>query len=150
MCEAITAVLGEATNRHRGVLGKVDLLSGRWCDRAADEASPEDPESAQAYFRGRTPESSFFLPLGEPRPIDLELTCRGGAKSAQDAVLTLAINGTRCAHVTVGQAWRTHRVPIAARSLRAGINTIVLGWPVPGRVDEAEQAETTWDRGEVP
>jgi hypothetical protein len=149
LCTTVAAVLGEAPRPPRGVRGGVDLLSVRWCHRAVDEESPADPGAARAYFRARTPESSFFLSLDAPRVVDLEWTCRGGTP-AGDAVLTLSVNGTPQARVALDRAWRTHRVQVPAGSVRAGVNTVTLRWPVPGSAEGVEDAARVWERGEVP
>jgi hypothetical protein len=117
-----------AAPRHRQLLG---------LERGAEAGG------RRAVFRALAPASAFHFISDGGRDLEVELTGRlpapGGA--ARTGMVTLSVNNHRLASFRLAAGWQ-RRIGLASRGqLRAGINRVVLEWPLPAAAGDAALAQ---------
>ena len=90
---------------------------------------PGTRSSAPDYYRAFGDSSDFYLFEDIPADCVFRLTVRLPDQSI--GAITIEINGTALAHVSLDRAWTEVCIDVPAHGLRRGSNTITIKWPPP-------------------
>lgn len=93
---------------------------------------PSEVDSPRVdYFRAYGLESHFAFVCEASLPVELSLTLRVPAANESQSSIQVSINGVRTATLKARPTWTTHSVKVTPGTVMAGINRVVLRWPLP-------------------
>ena len=95
-------------------------------------------DSDVRYYRAFWPCSKFIF-IGEAgSPVHLALTCRLPKPAPREDKISIEINGTPQAEMTISTDWSVWDILISGEAVQEGLNEVAVRWPMPEfRTEEA-------------